>query len=142
MNQLNFTKNLPVISLILRLAIGTLFLGAGIIKISGGIEGSISYYMSMFEKTIFPIFLVKAHASIIMILELFLAVWLISGIKIKYAWIASALTLLSLAFGMIFTYKFDVASDNYIYVLITGIGILLSPYDKYNLETIVKKEPL
>lgn len=126
-------KNLSLISLILRISIGTLLLGAGIIKISGGIEGSITYYMSMFEKSIFPIFLVKAHASIIMFLELILGVWLLSGYKLRTAWIASTLTLISLAFGMIFTYKFDVVSDNYIYVLISCFGILLVPYDDYRI---------
>ncbi|MDD0854344.1 DoxX family protein [Halobacteriovorax sp. GB3] len=124
-------KNYSLISLILRIAIGSLFLGTGLIKISGGIDGTIAYYMSMFEKTIFPIFLIKLHASIIIFVELFLAVWLLSGIQLRKAWIFSILTLISLAFGMIFTYKFNVVSDNYIYVVISCLGLLLEPYDTY-----------
>lgn len=127
-------NNLSLISLVLRISIGSLFLGAGIIKISGGVDGSIAYYMSMFEKSIFPIFLVKIHASVIMFVELLLGVWLLSGIKLRFAWIASIITLLSLAFGMIFTYKFDVVSDNYIYVALSCLGILLEPYDHYRLK--------
>ncbi|MFT6068073.1 MAG: hypothetical protein ACJAT2_002143 [Bacteriovoracaceae bacterium] len=134
MNAEEQKKNLSLISLILRLAIGTLFLGAAIIKVKGGIEGNIAYYLSIFEKSIFPIFLVKAHASVIMFVEFILAFWLFSGIKLKEAWIASALTLISLAFGMIFVYKFDVVSDNYIYVLISSLGILIAPYDSYKLK--------
>lgn len=136
MHSNQFKINYSLISLILRLSIGSLFLGAGIIKISGGIEGSITYYMSLFEKTIFPLFLVKAHASIIMILELVLAFWLFSGFKLRLAWITSALTLITLAFGMIFTYKFDVVSDNYIYVLISCIGIVLAPFDDYRIRAL------
>lgn len=130
-NNDELKKNLSTISVILRFSMGTLFLGAAIIKVNGGISGSIAYYMSMFEKSIFPVFLVKAHASVIMLIEFALALWLFSGIKLKEAWISSALILISLAFGMIFVYKFDVASDNYIYVLISCLGILLSPYDRY-----------
>jgi uncharacterized membrane protein YphA (DoxX/SURF4 family) len=137
MNKLKL-NDLAWVSIILRLSIASLFLGAAVIKIKGGIDGSITYYMSMFEKSIFPLFLVKAHASIIMFIEFILAIWLISGYKLRYAWIASSLTLISLAFGMIFVYKFDVASDNYIYALVSLIGLVLSSHDpiqfKKNLE--------
>ncbi len=134
MNKDITNKNLQLVSILLRLSIGTLFLGAAIIKVKGGIDGSIAYYTSIFEKTIFPLFLVKMHASIIMPLEFILAIWLFSGFKLKTAWIASAVTLVTLAFGMIFAYKFDVTSDNYLYVLICCLGILLSPYDKFIIQ--------
>lgn len=126
-------KDLILFSVLLRLSIGSLFLGAAIIKVQGGIDGNISYYLSLFEKSIFPLFLVKLHASLIMFVEFFLALWLFTGYKLKIAWIASSITLISLAFGMIFTYKFDVTSDNYIYVLFCALGILVSSYDKYQL---------
>ena len=58
MTNKTLNKNFSLISLILRLSIGTLFLGAGLIKISGGIDGAIAYYMSMFENSIFPVFFV------------------------------------------------------------------------------------
>lgn len=133
--MLKNTNQLSLISLILRISIGLLFLGAAIIKVQGGIDGSIAYYMSMFKESIFPEFLVKIHASMIMFLEFALGLWLLSGLKLKYAWIASALTLISLAFGMIFVYKFDVVSDNFIYVLITCLGIYIEPYDKFRMNT-------
>ena len=126
-------ENLSLISLVLRLSIGTLFLGAGIIKVQGGIDGNITYYMSIFEKSIFPHTLIKAHASVIMIVEFILAVWLFSGVQLKKAWFASITILISLAFGMIFVYKFDVVSDNYIYVLISCLGVALTPYDSYKI---------
>ena len=131
MNNEELNKNLSIFSLILRLAIGSLFLGAAVIKVQDGIDGNITYYLGIFEKSIFPTFLVKVHASVIMFVEFTLAIWLISGLKLKQAWIASAATLISLAFGMIFVYKFDVVSDNILYVALSCVGILLAPYDKY-----------
>jgi thiosulfate dehydrogenase [quinone] large subunit len=131
MNNEELNKNLSLFSLILRLALGSLFLGAAIIKVQGGIDGNIAYYMGIFEKSIFPTFLVKIHGSIIMFVEFILGLWLVSGFKLKQAWIASATTLISLAFGMIFVYKFDVVSDNLIYVVMSCVGILIAPYDKY-----------
>jgi uncharacterized membrane protein YphA (DoxX/SURF4 family) len=129
------TKNLSLISLILRVSIGTLFLGAALIKVSGGIDGSITHYLSLLGKSILPSFLIKAHASVIMLVEFVLAFWLFSGFKLKWAWIASSLTLLSLAFGMIFAYKFDVVSDNIIYILITCLGLYLTPYDNFVIKS-------
>jgi uncharacterized membrane protein YphA (DoxX/SURF4 family) len=134
MNTEELNKNLSIFSLILRLAIGSLFLGAAIIKVQGGIDGNIAYYMGIFEKSIFPVFLVKIHASMIMFIEFILAFWLLSGFKLRQAWIASAFTLISLAFGMIFVYKFDVVSDNLIYVALSGLGVLLAPYDKFRFD--------
>jgi thiosulfate dehydrogenase [quinone] large subunit len=131
MNNEELNKNLSIFSLILRLALGSLFLGTAIIKVQGGIDGNIAYYMGIFEKSIFPTFLVKIHASIIMFVEFILGLWLVSGFKLKQAWIASATTLISLAFGMIFVYKFDVVSDNLVYVVMSCVGILIAPYDKY-----------
>lgn len=134
MNTEELNKNLSTFSLILRLAIGSLFLGAAIIKVQGGVDGNIAYYMGIFEKSIFPIFIVKIHASVIMFVEFILAFWLFSGFKLKQAWIASAITLVSLAFGMIFVYKFDVVSDNIIYVALSGLGVLLAPYDRFRVK--------
>ncbi len=120
-------------AVLVRVSMASLFLGAAIIKVQGGISGSIAYYMSIFEKSIFPLFLVKIHASVIMFVEFVIAFWLLSGYKLKLAWIVTGFTLISLAFGMIFVYKFDVASDNYLYVLMAGLGLLLSPYDKFQI---------
>ena len=130
--QVTIKKNdLAIISLILRIAIGSLFLGAAMIKLKGGISGNIDYYLSIFKDSDFPIIIVKFHASVIMFLEFVIGIWLIIGFKLKYAWIASAFTLISLAFGMIFVYKFETVSDNYIYVVISILGYLLSSYDQY-----------
>jgi hypothetical protein len=96
-----------------------------------GIPGVIAYYSAAFEKSILPHFLVVAHASLILFFEYGMAVWLFSGFKLSLAWKAAALLLVSLAIGMIFAGKYDVAGQNYIYVFISVIGLLLGPFDRW-----------
>lgn len=127
------TQNLGIVSILLRLSIATLMLGAAVTKVQGGIGGTISYFQTTFADSLLPGFLVTFHASIIMILEFALGLWLLSGFKLKWAWIANALTLVTLAFGLIFVQQYASVSDNYIYVLIACIGLAVSSYDPWQL---------
>ncbi len=120
-------------SALLRLSIGSLLLSAALIKVPGGIAGTIAYYSSLFEQSILPLFLVKAHASVIMFVEFALGIWLLSGYRLPLAWKASSLLLVSLAVGMVFAGKYDVASDNYLYVLVSCLGLFLARYDRWTL---------
>ncbi|EQC46428.1 hypothetical protein M899_2004 [Bacteriovorax sp. BSW11_IV] len=137
MNDLLDKKNLKVVSVLLRVIVASLFLGAALIKVSGGVSGTIAYYSSLFEKSMLPMFMVKVHASVVMFLEFILAFWLISGIRLKEAWVASGLMLISFAFGMVFIHKFDVASDNYLYAALCCLGLLLSKFDNFGLQQIL-----
>jgi hypothetical protein len=47
------------------------------------------------------------------------------------AWKAAAMVLLSLAVGMIFAGKTNVASDNYVYVALALGGLVTSPFDRW-----------
>jgi hypothetical protein len=127
----NLQSPLQWASALLRLAIGSLFLCAAIVKTPMGIPGIIAYYSSAFEKSIFPHFLIVVHASLILFFEYGMALWLFSGFKLSLAWKAAALLLVSLAIGMIFAGKYDVAGQNYVYVFISVIGLLLSPFDRW-----------
>ena len=130
MNNTINHQHLNIISIILRAAMASLFLGTALIKFPGGVSGVVEYYMGLFEGGMLPAFLVKIHASIIMFVEFAMAIWLISGYRLKWAWVAASGVLISLAFGMIFVAKFDVVSDNYIYVVISALGLFLSQYDR------------
>jgi len=127
------TQNLGIVSRLLRLSMATLMLGAAITKVQGGIGGTIAYYQSTFAESLLPGFLVTFHASIIMILEFIIGIWLLTGFKLRLAWVTTALTLISLAFGMIFVRQYGTVSDNYLYVLIAGAGLILSSYDPWQL---------
>jgi uncharacterized membrane protein YphA (DoxX/SURF4 family) len=125
------TRDLQWVSVFLRLAIGSLFLSAGLTKLPGGISGTVGYYSSLFESSLLPDALVRAHASGIMFVELALGVWLLSGYRLETAWKAAALVLLSLAVGMLFAGKYDVASDNYVYLFLATAGLVVSRFDRW-----------
>jgi methylamine utilization protein MauE len=127
----SLSNNLHWISILTRLSIGTLFLCAAIVKTPLGIPGIIAYYSSLLDKSLLPAFLVKIHAALILFLEFGLAFWLLSGWQLRLAWKVAGLALISLAVGMIFAGKYDVASDNYIYVFLCAVGLVASPFDRW-----------
>lgn len=45
---------------------------------------------SLFEHSLLPRFLVEAHASVILFVELALALWLLSGYRLALAWKSAA----------------------------------------------------
>ena len=136
MNQQTFDRSawlrdLHWVSVFSRASLGSLFLSAAISKLPGGIAGTVGYYSKLFEHSLLPSFLVTAHASVIMLLELVLALWLLSGYRLALAWKASAALLLTLAVGMIFAGKTDVASANYLYVAFALGGLVTSHFDRW-----------
>ena len=66
-----------------------------------------------------------------MLVELALGAWLFSGYRLGVAWKAAALVLASLAVGMVFAGKFDVASDNYVYLFLATAGLVVSRFDRW-----------
>jgi hypothetical protein len=132
--QASWQQDLHWVSVFLRASLGSLFLSAAISKVPGGISGTVGYYSALFEHSLVPRFLVTAHASVIMLVEFVLAAWLLTGYRLALAWKAAALVLVSLAVGMIFAGKFDVASDNYVYVALALGGLLTSRFDRWVLR--------
>ena len=122
------------VSILMRLSLGTLFLCAAIVKTPLGIPGIIAYYSSLFEHSLLPEFLVKTHASLILLFEYGLAVWLVSGWQLRLAWKVAGVVLVSLAVGMIFAGKYDVASANYIYVFFCAVGLFSSEFDRWQVR--------
>jgi hypothetical protein len=124
-------RSLHWVSILMRLSLGTLFLCAAIVKTPLGIPGIIAYYSSLLDHSLLPAFLVKIHAALILFFEYGLAVWLLSGWRLRLAWRVAAVLLVSLAIGMIFAGKYDVASANYIYVLLCAVGLFSSEFDRW-----------
>lgn len=131
LDRAGWQQDLHWVSVFLRASLGSLFLAAAISKVPHGIAGTVGYYSSLFEHSLLPSFLVKAHASVIMWVEFALALWLLSGYRLALAWKGAALVLLSLAVGMLFAGKTDVASDNYVYVALALGGIVTSRFDRW-----------
>lgn len=131
LDRTGWQRDLHCVSVFLRASLGTLFLTAALSKVPGGVAGTVGYYTSLFEQSLLPSFLVKAHASVIIFVEFALALWLFSGYRLDLAWKSTALVLVSLAVGMLFAGKFDTASDNYLYVALSLVGLVTARFDRW-----------
>ncbi len=131
-------------SLVLRLAVGSLFFAAAVRKLHGGMETiqkTVGFSQTTFENTWLPAKLVSIHAYATPFVEAMIVVWLISGFRLTAAWVFTALFTTSLAFGMSVAGKFDTAADNYTYVLICCAGLLLSRYDRLRVDALWSRSP-
>jgi len=129
-------------SLVLRLAIGSLFLSAAVGKLSGGlasIRGTVGYFQATFAETWLPQTLVTLHGWLTPFVEALISVWLIVGYRLRVGWIVTCLFTISLAFGMAVAKKHDVAANNYVYVLICAAGLYLSRYDRFSVDGLLKR---
>jgi len=105
------------ISLILRIGMALLF-------------GVAAFMMNMFKDTFLPGWLLAPYINVLPFAESLIAIWLLTGIRLRAAWIFTAFVLLSLGFGMIVVKQGTTASENYIYMIIACLGIYLSKYDR------------
>ncbi len=127
------------VSLILRLAMASLFVGAVVPKFQGGAGNIVGMFQQMFQGTWLPMPLVTLHARLVPWIELLLPIWLVIGWRLKWAWVAAALFLTSLAFGTIVAGKHDVAAHNFMYVLIACAGLYFSRFDRCSVDGRGKK---
>jgi uncharacterized membrane protein YphA (DoxX/SURF4 family) len=131
-------------SLVLRLAVGSLFFAAAVRKLQGGMETlqkTVRFFQTTFENTWLPAKLVNIHAYATPFVEALIVIWLISGFRLTAGWVFTALFTTSLAFGMSVAGKFDTAADNYTYVLICCAGLLLSRYDRVRIDVLWGRTP-
>lgn len=126
-----FEDELHWVSVFLRASLASLFLIAALNKLQGGVAGTIGYYTTLFEHSLLPRFLVTAHASVISFVELALGVWLLTGYRLALAWKVTAFVLLTLAAGMAFALKYDVAAANYVYLVMALGGLVTSRFDRW-----------
>ena len=114
-------------SLILRLAMAVLFGIAAASKFMNGYENSVGFVVGSVKGTFLPVALVSIYAHILPFAEALIAVWLLLGIKLKEAWIFTALVLITLGFGLMVGKQN--ATDIYTYILISCVGLYLSRFD-------------
>ena len=116
------------ISLILRAAIGMLFAIAASYKFIGGIGTTVNMFQEMFKTTWLPMYLVTPYAYAIAYIEALIAIWLVTGFKLRAAWVFASFVLISLAFGL--TVAKQSSADIFIYLIISCAGIYVSRYDQ------------
>lgn len=122
------------ISLILRVAVASLFVAAAVGKFTNGLDGVVQYFQATFKDTWLPTSMVTIHARITPFAELLIPIWLIVGYHLRIAWIFTGLFTVSLAFGMMVAGKYPIAANNYFYVLLICAGLYFSPYDKLSVD--------
>ncbi len=128
-----------LISCILRLAIAILFGIAAYSKFAGGLENVVTNFQAMFKDTWLPMPLVTLHARLTPWIEAVIALWLLSGIKLKCAWTLTAFFTVSLAFGMLVAGQGATVANIYLYILICCAGLHFSQYDTCSIEKLGKK---
>lgn len=117
------------ISLILRIAMAVLFGTAAFGKFAGGFGNYAAFMMNMFKDTSLPGWLLAPYINVLPFAESLIAIWLLTGIRLRAAWIFTAFVLLSLGFGTMVAKQVAIVSANYIYMMIACLGIYLSKYD-------------
>ncbi len=122
------------VSLILRIAMASLFAAASIEKFSGGLDAVAADFQGLFEPTWLPLPLVSIHARIIPFAEVLIAIWLLTGLYLKFAWIFTGFVTISLALGMVVAAQYDAAANNYFYVFLCCVGLYFCPLDRWGLN--------
>jgi uncharacterized membrane protein YphA (DoxX/SURF4 family) len=123
-----------LVSLVLRLAAASLFAANAIGKFMAGSSAMLGYFKSLFHTSWLPSVVVSATALTTPYLEALLAIWLLAGISLRFAWLASALYMIILAFGMVVAQQYDVAAHNYLYVLLFCVGLYFSDSDRVHIR--------
>jgi len=129
------------VSLLLRLAVASLFLAAAVGKLKNGGQGLdnvVAYFQQTFAETWLPTSLVTLHARITPFVEALIALWLVVGYKLKAGWCLTCLFMISLAFGMAVAGKHDTAANNYAYMLICCAGLYFCRFDRYSLDGLAR----
>ena len=108
-----------------------MFAVAAIYKFIGGIGATVAMFQGMFKDTWLPLALVTPYAYAIAFAEALIALWLLSGYKLRAAWIFTSFVLISLGFGM--TVLKQSSADIYLFLLLSCAGLYLSRYDRCSL---------
>lgn len=121
--------------LLLRLAIGMLFLVAGLNKFLGpGPAGFMRMIANQFKATALPKALLEPYGYCLPFLEVALGLFLIAGLYRRAALLATALLLLSLAFGQMLLSEFTVVAQIFLYLFFVAWTIRNSERDLYCLD--------
>lgn len=126
------------ISLVLRLAVASLFTATAAAKFINGLDGVAAQFQTIFQATWLPMPLVALHARAVPFIEALIPIWLVVGFRLRWAWIFTALFMVSLAFGMGVAKQYATAADNYLYVLIFCAGLYFSRFDRWSADGLLK----
>ena len=110
------------------LGIGLLFIGLNKFPNPGAIAQAIA---KPFESSWLPKALLIPYAYALPYLEVVLGILLVIGLWRNAVLFATGLLFLSLTFGQILLQKYDVVSNNMLYVFMTAAVLFLDRYDRW-----------
>ena len=115
------------ISLILRVAMASLFFLAALGKFMMGLEVTSNNIVGMYKDSFLPTGLLVAYTHVLPFAEALIPIWLLTGYKLRAGWIFTACIFITLAFGL--GVAKQNAADIYVYILATCVGIYVSRFD-------------
>jgi uncharacterized membrane protein YphA (DoxX/SURF4 family) len=124
-------------SVVLRLAVASLFLAAVVPKFWRGfdsVQGTVHYFQTQFADTWLPESLVTLHGYVTPFAEVLIVLWLLTGVRLQAGWVFASLFMVSLAFGQMVLREYASAADDFNYVLLCAAGLYLSPHDRFRLD--------
>jgi len=101
-----------------RLSFGCWLTYVGLMKWLGGPVGFIGYIVGTFEKTWVPELLATGLGWIIIIAEPVIGLWLLAGIKPRWAWIGTAKLMFLVMFGKTILQDFATVANNWQYLVL------------------------
>ncbi|MDT8389347.1 MAG: hypothetical protein RRC34_02440 [Lentisphaeria bacterium] len=133
-------KNATWISVFMRVAI-IIFLGfSGLRKVTGGVGVSVERMRQLFADTGTPAWLVTGQAWIVPYLEVAIAIWLLTGYKLRGAFITSALLILNFCGAMKILGNGDVVANNSLFVLLCCVGLFFCHRDRWSIDGLIARK--
>ena len=129
------------ICLILRVNMAVVYGIASINTFTGGLDEVIQLFHKVFAGSWLPLPLVDFGASAIPFVEALLALWLLSGFRLKTAWIVSAIQMVVLTFGISVARKYSVAADNTVYLLAIVAGLYFTELKERSMAAAQRVHP-
>ena len=109
---------------------GIWLLCLGLSKLIGGPVGTVAWMRSEFAETWVPAALVTVLGWIIIVMENVVGVWLLAGVRARWAWIAAGKLLFLLIMGKTILGEYGTVADNWLYlILILACAALSGPDD-------------
>ena len=101
-----------------RWSFGFWLLFTGLFKWIGGAGNFISFIESSFSETFLPVQLITAAAWLIVVLEPICGLWLITGLKQRFAWLAAAKLIFLLIIGKTLLHDYETVANNWQYLIL------------------------
>lgn len=122
----------------LRLTLGMNIFCHGFIRIVEGLGVFVTFYLKEFEGTILPLWLVRPVLTIIPFAEFTIGLLIILGLFSRVAFVAGALLLASLTFGMSTQSNWPVTGIQLSYAVVYFILLFLRRYNTLSLDALIR----